>query len=225
MRNISASVEQQVLATSSKSAHLLEITFNDGTDDQVLYLNTSAWDITTSGAGAGIPNEEWIGLGLPGGQTPLGIGVIQETSETRSQQVEIVLDGVDQNAIAAIQQFFFRGRTVRIWKVWFNEGQIVASTMVFSGFQNDNWDISESRGGDGNTVTVSTRLVSRLAVLQRTNPVLTNVRSHNAMLNRAGIDVSSTMDMGFSQTPELVNLTIRWGDIQNTRVRLGRGLF
>ncbi len=220
MRNISSAVEQQILATSSKSAHLLEITFNDGTEDQVIYLNTSAWDITTNNAGSDIPNETWVGLGLPGGQTPLGIGPVQETSENRSQQVEITLDGVDQNAIAAISQNFFRGRTVRIWKVWFENGQIVASTMFFSGYQNDNWEVSESSSDGFNTVTVSTRLVSRLAVLQKTNAVLTNVRSHNAMLRRAGIDVSTTMDMGFSQTPELLNLVLRWGNIQSTRFRI-----
>lgn len=219
MRNIDANVEQQILATTSKSAHLLEITFFDGTDNQVLYLNTSAYDLTTSNAGSDIPNETWAGIGLPGGQTPLGIGPVQETTETRSQQVDLTLDGVDQNAIAALQQNFFRGRTVRIWKVWFDNGQIVASTLFFSGFQNDNWEISESNNDGVNSVSVSTRLVSRLAILQRTNTVLTNVRSHNAMLRRGGVDVSTDLDLGFSQTPELLNLFIDWGPVKTLRVR------
>ena len=207
-RNVSSQALSEAAAGHSTSAHLLELTFDPGTGNEQLYINTSAQDVVTSGL-AGVPNETWFPIGLPGGQSPLGIGPVSETAELRAQEVEIVLDGVDQTAIGAIQNNFFRGRTVRLWKVWFgSNGQISAHALMFVGYQNDNWEITETNERDEKTVRVSTRLVSRMAVLSRINPVMTNVDSHNQMLRRAGI---SGVDQGFSTTPRLRSVTISWG--------------
>lgn len=207
-RNLDSAVLQEVQSENATFAYLIELVFHDGVEDQKLFVTTAPQPVATSGL-SGVPDEEWLPLGLPNGESPLGIGIVQETNELRQQEVTLTMDGVDQTVISAIQQNFFRGRQVSLWKVWFgNDGTISAHLLAFRGYQNSSWDVSESRDFDEKTVALSTTLVSRMAILARMNPVMCNVTSHNQMLRRSGV---IQVDQGFSTTPRLRNVTVAWG--------------
>lgn len=226
-RDLSASAEEQVLASTSTSAFLIELHYTDSDDaSQVYRITTASQNIVTSGAGSDIPDSEWEGVGLPTGETLLGIGTAEESNDMRSGgSLSLTLQGVNQDAISILQNNFFRGHKVLIWKAWFDgDGALTADLLFWKGYQNEAWEIEEQREYDQGSVTVSTRLVSRLAALTVLRAVVTNVNSHRQMLSRAGL---ATTDTGFQTIPTIVGKTFYWGTDKATgytdRVAVPRG--
>jgi hypothetical protein len=220
-RQLSADAQQKIAALSNISTHLVELVFDTGAANETVRLTTASQRIVTSGLD-GVPNDEWTAIGFASGGSPVGIGTIQETDDLRAQSVEVSLNGVDPSAIAIIQNNFFRGRTIRIWKAYMNPstGGISSAILMWSGYQNEPWEITETNDFDSKTVTVSTRSVSRLAILARTRPVMTNVSSHSSMLGRVGIN---TIDNGFSTIPSIVDKEVYWGRLAPIRVARPKG--
>jgi hypothetical protein len=209
-RSLSSATVAAATATSGISFHLIRLGFRDLTGENELYINTSSQNFVTSGV-SGIPDEEWLAVGVGG--TSLGLGAFSETNDFAAQALELSLDGVDQSIIAVLNNNFFRSQPIDIWRVWINPstGQVAASILMFSGLQNDEYTISESRSGnneDVQTCSVSTRVMSSIAYLQRANEILMNTDSHNAYLRRAGV---TTRDDSFKNVTEIVGRDILWG--------------
>lgn len=84
-------------------------------------------------------------------------------------------------------------------------GQIALNPIqLWSGFMNDAFRVEETRGDTGaeGTVTVSTRLVSRLAILSKIRGLRTNVDSHATLFPG---------DTFFIPVPTLTHKRIKWG--------------
>lgn len=211
-RDLGGNVQTKIEARESTVIHLLEINYWDGVGESQEYVSTAAQPIVTSSDPANLPDAEWTPLGLPGGESALGIGSVTESGDIKAQGIEISLDGVDRTIIDIINQNHFRGRKVRIWRVWLDEdtGEIDDALNIFEGFQNDDFTIEEVPPSIEETgaVTVKTRVTSDLAVLQRIVSVLTNTESHNDMLRRAGL---ATGDTSFNKVPGITDKIIYWG--------------
>lgn len=218
-RNISGSVAAASAAESGTSFHLIRMSFRDLSVQNELFINTSSQDIVTS-AVTGLPNAEWVAIGAGGSN--LTIGRVRESSDFVGQAMELSLDGVDQTIIAILGNNFFRGQPIDVWRVWVNRetGTISASVLIFSGLQNEEYEVSDVRPQDssvGSTCTVSTRVISSIAYMQKTNEVLTNPSSHNDYLRRVGV---AATDASFRYTKELVGREIAWAT-RGLRLRSG----
>lgn len=210
-----SSLEVETESKQNNVAHLLEINFYDSGTDTVdtTYITTASQPLTTSGL-SGVPDQTWEAIGLPSGDTNLSIQPIQETSDLRAQSVELRLDGVDQTFLSLLGNKFFRGRPIKIWRVWLSSGDIDDHLLIWDGLQNDPYEVEENQesdiesvGGAG-TSTIRTQIVSSLARLQETKAVITNENSHNNMLKRKGL---STGDTGMQNTPLIQDKKIFWG--------------
>lgn len=206
-RDLSSSQKTEATSTSAAAVHLLELVyFDDGTSSESeVHFTTASQDITATIDGGDITFSgvggflEWSG--------------VSEDTDDSAQGVDLKLDGVDQTVISAILNNQFRGRPVRIWRAWLEPsgGNIVDSPLlIFRGKQLGSYDVTENWGDDGSegTVTIETRVMSRMAELQQTTPVKTNLDSHDRMLARAGL---STGDTFFQNIPAINGKRIFWG--------------
>ena len=211
-RGLSATLLSEIGAEHNTSTHLLEFTYWDGAAQQTLYYTTASQDITTSGV-TNIPDATWIALGFPGGGSALALSEARETSRSASQGVTLRLDGVDQTIVSILLNNQFRGQPAKIYRLYLDEsaGTPIGGLLVWSGLQNDDYRIDESRPQDTDepgTVTIQTKVVSFTAKMQESQPVATNTVSHNSMLDRAGL---STGDTFFQNVTEITDREIFWG--------------
>lgn len=194
--------------------HLIKLKYWDGATEQSVLL-TDAVDDLTFDVGAG--PETFQGTGLL-----LSIGTTSESSDLDAPGVDIVFDGVSQTIISVIANNQFRGRPVTVWRVWLDPdtGEIASPgtgpVMLFDGFQNEPYTISESFTEDPDAVSVSTRAVGSLVTTTRNRAVKSNPVSHNEMLESAGV---ATGDTFFRHVSSLQNKEVYWGrDEPDSRV-------
>lgn len=192
-RTLTAGMQTAVAAQTGTIVYLFQIESSGGT----LRLCTAPVDIAWD-------SQTWDGIG-----GTLAFGGIEETGDPSGQGVDLTLSGVDQTFIAVLLANHVRGHEVRIWLAHLSDGDVVADPLeIFRGYQLADYRISETRSREGGTVTVKTRVMSRLATLRNAVPVRTNPTSHNDMLKRAGL---STGDTFFQNVPGLGHQKINWG--------------
>lgn len=92
------------------------------------------------------------------------------------------------------------------WDSAYVAGTVVLDPIiVFKGFMNESFQIEEERDDQGNdigTVTISTRLTSRMAVMAKVRGIRTNLESHQALFPG---------DTFFKFVPTLQGKKIKWG--------------
>ena len=200
-RSMTAGMQAAIAAETGAIAHLLEVNASGGK----LYLCTAPHDISWDG-------HTWVGIG-----GVLGIGDIEEKDDGSSTGTTLTLSGVDQTLIATILTNHVRGREAVIYLVHFDSSWAIVSDPLelFRGFLNGKFDVREHRDTEGNragTVTINTRIASRLDELGQVRAVRTNLHSHRDMLRRAGLASSYLADAFFQFVPELVNRPIYWAN-------------
>jgi len=188
--------------------HLIEMENSGGT----LRIATSAQDISWSG-------QTWTAVG-----GHLQYGGSQETGDLKAQSVAMELSGVDGSIISAVLNNHFRGYEVVIYRAHIDvaAGTVVADPLEeFRGYQNKSYQITDDQQAEnmgGGTVTVRTRLASRLADAALSNAVLTNLHSHRDMLRRAGFSFPDTEDRFFAMLPGIAGRqTPIWGGVPISR--------
>jgi hypothetical protein len=203
VRSLATGFSAAISAETSTLTHLIELNTSDGATRLTTSPTDISWDSNT-----------WTGIG-----GALVFGAISETDDGRAQGVEIRLSGVEQTIINLILSYNVRGREARIYIAHIAaDGTIVADPyQAFSGYLNDRWKITEERQKK-RTVTITTRMVSRVAVFQKANPVRANIHSHREMLRRSGATGAALSDTFFTFLPKLVGKPIYWG---NTPYRPG----
>lgn len=185
---------------------LLEAIFWDGASDVYVRLCSATQDIDYDANGDSVV-ETYTGAG-----DFLSWGPAQETTDRRGQGVELVFSGVSTTVMATLLGNYFKGRAVRIWRATGDPaaGTIDEAWLVHRGLQLSDYEIQQNVPEDPSqpiTCTISTRSTSRMAMLQRVNTVKTNMRSHNSMLDRAGL---ATGDTGLFYTKQLPG-RVFWG--------------
>lgn len=207
-RGLSSNVITELESGSTTVEHLLALEYWDpgAETEDISYITTAPFDITYN-------SNTFSAVGLPSGDTALGIAPIQETSDMRAQGVEITLDAVDQSFVSTILQRDFRGRSIRIWKRFYSDdgGSVIDTFLVWKGLQNDAYEVSHSNPTDNDEVatsTITTNSVSELARLDKTKAVKTNVESHRDMLDRNNQAVTDT---GFTTVSAIADKKIFWG--------------
>jgi len=165
-----------------------------------------------------------------GGQTWVGIGGVMsfspppETTDLSAQAMRLALSGVDTGVIAVVLGDNMRGRTATVhWgQLDLATGAVVVDPLeVFTGLLNDQWRITHEQRDDGpGTATVSTTVVSRLSRALHPRQVRTNVTSHDAMLDRAGLTLGDKL---FEFVPLLANKVLIWGGHKVTMVGPDQG--
>lgn len=177
---------------------LMELVFWDtSTSSEVIHrLTTAPEDIDADPDGGG--TETYTGAG-----DFIKWGGAQETSDQRAQGTRIQLSGVDTVIMSALLNNRFHGRRIRIWRARIEDGAVTDTRLAHRGVQLEDYEIEGQRPeeeGEPATAAISTRSVSRLAALQRANPVRATRSSHDAMLARAGLSVGDT---AFKYLPNL----------------------
>jgi hypothetical protein len=186
-----------VSAERSTAVHLIQVSHSGGT----LRLATAPQDLPWNGF-------TWDAVG-----GLLELGAAEESPDGESQSMELTLSGVDTAVMSALLANQVRGFAASVWLAHVTEatGAIVADPLLlWTGYQNEAWEIGEEPGGDGapGTCTVRTRVVSRSARLAHPQPVRANVTSHNELLARAGQAAGDTF---FQNVPTIEGKPIYWG--------------
>lgn len=187
---------------SATVEHVIKLNYYNGSTEQTLKLSTASQDIDVD---VGSGTETFSGTGVL-----MGISNIDESADMDAPGVDITFDGVDQTIISVILSNQFRGRKIKAWRIWLDpsDGSVLESIMVFDGYQNEAYSVSESQTELPDAVAVSTRCVSRLTKFNATRSVKTNVTSHNELLERAGV---ATGDLGFEFVPAIQDKEVYWG--------------
>lgn len=190
--------------------HLVELAYWDGATEQIVRLTDASQDLDLSVDG-GATTPTWVGTGVF-----ISIGDVDESSDLDAPGVDIVFDGVNQSIISVIANNQFRGRPIKLWRVWLDSetGEMAGPGVdpqplaIFDGFQNEAYQIGESFTEEPEAVRVSTRAVGAISRLGKIRGVKTNTVSHNEMLESAGV---ATGDTFFGNVPGLQGKEIYWG--------------
>lgn len=154
-----------IAAETGQFCTLAEFDFSGGS----IYLATASQNITWNG-------QQWTAVG-----GALGFRAFQESSDLSSPGVEFTFSGVDQSIIAILLSETYIGRTAKLWLCHFDtSGQVISDPLLlFSGFMNGGWGVTEDRPTQGGgTVTITGRCTDRLAELDQRHGIQTNVGSH-----------------------------------------------
>jgi len=146
------------------------------------------------------------------------VSEVAESPDLDSHGMDITFDGVDQTIISILMSNHTRGQRMWCWKAWYNvttaalEGSAVR---IFDGYQNERYTIGETSTDNPDAVQVTTRVVSRVTRVGDERTTVTNVVSHNEMLERSG-DSPANQDTFWVFVPSLVNKDVHWGKIVTT---------
>lgn len=188
-------LEVEVVAVPNVDfVHLIELEYSGGT----LSLHTGAQDLLWNGL-------SWFAVG---GQ--LAFSGVEESSDAGG--VDVVLSGVNQTVLAALLNNNYRGRRVRIYRAYLDpvSGGVRADpVMLFEGLQLSPYEITEDRNHGGGTVTVKSRMRSRLGI-GKVRGIAANLTSHQHLF--AG-------DTFFQFAASIGGQQIHWGGGNPTRVR------
>lgn len=193
-RTLTSGMQTAVAADQAALCHLIQMETSGGTVRMTTAPVDLSWD-----------SQTWTGIG-----GAMVFNAVVETSDERQSGVELHLSAVDQTVMAAILNNHFRGQTLKIWMVHIDPdaGTIIADPLLlFQGFQNSGWRMSEQREeeGGGGSATLVTRIVSRLAELAQSRGIKCNVTSHQQYFSG---------DTFFQNVPDITGKVVVWGGYQ-----------
>ena len=154
-------------AVTGEIFHLYDLAFSGGT----LYLTTAPNDVTWSG------NTYTA--------TKVLHDPVPESTELGAQSVRLTLDGVDTSIITRIRQQNYIGQTAIIRSGHIaSDGTIVTNpVIVFQGQMNAPFEARETFGREGGGSSVTTRITSPFALINKRNGIRANVASHSAVFS------------------------------------------
>ncbi len=189
-RTLTSGVSTAIAAPHAEFVHFVELAFSGGTQR----LSTGDTSMPWNG-------QTWTAIG-----GALAINTVTETADLAGEGLELTLSGVDQSILAVLLSQLYIGRAAKVWLVHLNPtaGTIIADPLeIFRGFMNGGWTVRENRDESGSlgTVTVSGRCVSRLAALNATRGMQSNLTSHQSLYG---------VDRFFEHVPSLATKRVVW---------------
>lgn len=135
---------------------------------QSVYVCTAAQNIIYDG-------KTWTGIG--GNMT---FDKVSSTNDLSSYGVNITLSGVDRSIIALILQKKYIGRVCKMYLMQFKDDGTIDGTplLLFWGFANGGFKITENFTNDIPTCTVVARMTDRLGEVEVVTGIQTNLASH-----------------------------------------------
>lgn len=160
VRTMTAAMKTAAAAATGEAFHLFELNFSGGVQRLTDASNNVVFQSNTYSAIGG----------------HLRFEAVQELPSLSGQGVRLVLDGVDQTVISAVLAENYIGRKCVIHRVRLDTGGaiIVDPVEIFNGFLNNEFEIRET----GETVTVSTFVVSSLTRFSQTRGIVASLTSH-----------------------------------------------
>ncbi|MCK8787634.1 hypothetical protein M0638_25025 [Roseomonas sp. NAR14] len=147
---------------------------------------------------SGIGDFVWGNMTFTGAGTLMGVGEVEETTETRAAGTTLSLSGVPSELIDHAMVVDWQGRAGRIWLALLDDaGGLLGDPVQALGGRMDVMSWAE-----GETATISLTVESRLADLERAR-----VRRYT---DRDQQDEYPN-DLGFAYVASLQNQEIRWG--------------
>ena len=166
-RTLHNDMKTAAAAETGEIFHLFDLGFSGGT----LYLTDASNDVTWN-------SNAYVAIG------GLSYDAIQETSVLGAQTVRLTLDGVDTSIITRILQQNYIGQTAIIrFAHMATDGTITSNpVIVLQGLMNAAFEVRESFGDrGGGSASVTTRLVSPFAIINKLNGIRASVASHSAV--------------------------------------------
>lgn len=199
-RSLSSAFLTAIAQERSERIFLFELEYSGG----FIYLTDAPQDISYDG------NTYQSAVGV------LSWEDIQETEDRRGQGLSIQLSGVSTDIINRMLGEQFRGHAalIRVAAYDPDDGSVLATEKFFRGFQNNEYSLDEKVPDDPSqpaSVTVSTKLGSRLVRMMDVKAVRMTTRGLQAYHRRIGIDTSTFEDKMFEFIPTLMDKQIRWG--------------
>lgn len=199
-RTMGAGYSAAIAAEQAEYVHLLELEFSGGTVRLSTGTQNLSWNAFTWTAVGGL----------------LDYGGVEETSDGRSQGIDLTLSGVDQAVVAILLGQNYRGRKVRVWQAHLDAvaGTVKAAPqLLFEGTQVQPYEIQEDRDHSGGTVQVTTRIIGQLGI-DRVRGIKANLVSHQHHFPG---------DLFFQHASLLAGKTDYWGTTAPSRQRIGGG--
>ncbi len=186
-RTLHADTVTAAQAATGEIFHLYDLGFSDGT----LYLTDAPNDVVFSG------NTYTA--------TKVSHDAVPESTTIGAQAVRLTLDGVDTSITTRIRQQLYTGQTAIIRQGHIDtDGTIVSNpVIVFQGQMNAPFEVQESFAREGGGASVTTRIASPFAIINKRNGIRANVESHSAVFS------------GDTFWRHVVNITgqgVRWGN-------------
>jgi hypothetical protein len=175
----------------SLRVHLLKLDTSGG----VLYYNDGGMDIAWDG-------HLWLAIG-----GEIGFESIEESADDRAQGTSLFMTGVDTAILATLLTYNFRGRLAHLYRAYLNAaaGTLAGEPVSFGGYyMNSAFEIEEDVPEDygASSLTIKTRIVSRLALFRQLRGIRTNVTSHQRV---------SPGDTFMQNIPALIGARVYWG--------------
>ena len=196
-RTLTAGMKTAAAAAEGEIFHLFDLDFSGGT----LYLTDASNDVTWSG-------NTYTAVAV-------SHGPIQETPVLGAQSIRLAFDGVNTSITTRIRQQNYTGRnaTIRFAHIASDGTVQVDPATTFQGLMNASWEVRESFGRKGGTASVSTRIVSPFAIINKRNGIRANVERHAAVFPG---------DMFWRHVANITGQGVRWGNAMPVTV-VGQG--
>lgn len=163
-RTITAASLAAVQAQGAEIQHLLSLDFSAGT----VRFTSGPHDVT------------WNGVNWSAAGSAMSFEAVTETPDPSGQRLQITLDGVSLGAISALLAQNYIGRTGVLRRAYMNSaGAIIVDPIVlFTGYMNTPWEVTENWDKENPYCKVTTELVSPLAVFNQLRGITADKTSH-----------------------------------------------
>lgn len=147
---------------------------------EIFHLLSLAFDAGTIRFTTGFHNVDWGGVTWSAAGGAMQFEAVSETPDPSGQRLKITLDGVNLAAITALLAENYIGRLGTLYRGYLDSGGsiIVDPIVLFTGYLNAAWDVSED--WDHRWAKVTTELVSPLAVLHQVRGITADLTSHQS---------------------------------------------
>ena len=161
-RTVTAPTLAALQGQQAEIVHLLDLAFSGGTIRFTSGPHNQVWNSNTYSAAG----------------SAMSFDAIQESPDPSGQRLRLTLDGVSLTAITALLAQNYIGRLSTLRRGYLDgSGAIIADPIVlFTGYMNGAWEVSEDP--DGHWAKVTTELVSPLAILDQVRGITADPVSH-----------------------------------------------
>lgn len=143
----------------------------------LLSLGFSAGNIRFT---SGFHSVSWGGQTYSPAGGAMSFEAVAETPDPSGQRLKIVLDGVALTSISALLAQNYIGRLGILRRGYLNAGGTIITDplVLFTGYMNTPWEVTENWDGPTPYATVTTELVSPLAVFNQVRGITADPISH-----------------------------------------------